>query len=477
MGSRIVTWVMHLCAALLVTVATSGALAQTKHEVDLLIGGEFVVTIDDARPVIRNGAVAVKDGRIVAVGTAAEIAAAYRAPLTLPGEQRVLMPGLVNGHTHAAMVLFRGMADDLALSEWLTNFIFPAEGTFVDADFVRTGTQLACWEMIRGGTTTFVDMYFHPDVSAEVVEACGLRAIVAPGAIDFPSPGFQGWEDSFAAAVAFVQRWKGRHPRITPAIGPHAPYTVAPEHLVEAVAAARQHDVPISIHVAETQTEINDVQTRYGNRPVRHLDALGFLEPRIVAAHVVWPDAAEIAILAQRKVGVIHNPTSNLKLASGVSPVPQMLAAGVKVGLGTDGAASNNNLDMWQEMNLAALIHKAVALDPTTLPAATVLRMATLGGAEAIGLDARIGAITVGRQADLIQVRLDRPHLIPLYDVISHLVYAARADDVTTVVVDGKVVMLNGDVLTLDLRTIHAKARRIARQIAAALRSAHSQTR
>jgi 5-methylthioadenosine/S-adenosylhomocysteine deaminase len=229
--------------------------------------------------------------------------------------------------------------------------------------------------------------------------------------------------------------------------------------------------------VAETQTEINDVQTRYGNRPVRHLDALGFLEPRIVAAHVVWPDAAEIAILAQRKVGVIHNPTSNLKLASGVSPVPQMLAAGVKVGLGTDGAASNNNLDMWQEMNLAALIHKAVALDPTTLPAATVLRMATLGGAEAIGLDARIGAITVGRQADLIQVRLDRPHLIPLYDVISHLVYAARADDVTTVVVDGKVVMLNGDVLTLDLRTIHAKARRIARQIAAALRSAHSQTR
>ena len=477
MGSRIMLRVMPLCAALLVTVVSSGAIAQTKQEVDLLIGGEFVVTIDDTRPVIRNGAVAVKDGRIVAVGTAVEIAAAYQAPLTLPGEQRVLMPGLVNGHTHAAMVLFRGLADDLALSEWLTHFIFPAEGMFVDADFIRTGTQLACWEMMRGGTTTFVDMYFHPDVIAEVVEACGLRAIIASAAIDFPSPGFQGWEDSFAAAVAFAQRWKGRHPRITPAIGPHAPYTVAPEHLVQTVAAARQYDVPISIHVSETRTEVNDVLTRYGNRPVQHLDAIGFLEPRIIAAHMVWPDAAEIAILAERKVGVIHNPTSNLKLASGVSPVPRMLAAGVKVGLGTDGAASNNNLDMWQEMNLAALIHKAVALDPTTLPAATALRMATLGGAEAIGLGAQIGAITVGRQADLIQVRLDRPHLIPLYDVISHLVYAARADDVTTVVVDGKVVMRNGDVLTLDLQTIQAKARRIAREIAAVLRPAPSRTR
>jgi len=266
-----------------------------------------------------------------------------------------------------------------------------------------------------------------------------------------------------------VQRWKGRNPRITPAIGPHAPYTVAPEHLVEALEAARQYDVPISIHVAETQTEVNDILTRYGNRPVQHLEAIGFLEPRINAAHMVWPDAAEIALLAQRKVGVIHNPTSNLKLASGFSPVPQMLAAGVKVGLGTDGAASNNNLDMWQEINLAALIHKGVALDPTTMPAATVLRMATLGGAEAIGLEAHIGAITVGRQADLIQVRLNRPHLIPLYDVISHLVYAARADDVTTVVVDGKVVMRNGDVLTLDLETIRTQVRHIARQIAAAL--------
>src|SRR5262245_35759745 len=317
MRSRIVWCLMHLCAALLLTLVSSGAIAQTdqgtraetRQEVDLLIGGEFVVTIDDARPVIRDGAVAVKDGRIVAVGTAAEIATAYQASLTLPGEQRVLMPGLVNGHTHAAMVLFRGLADDLALSEWLTNFIFPAEAMFVNEAFIRTGTQLACWEMIRGGTTTFVDMYFYPDVIAEVVDACGLRAIIASAAIDFPSPGFRGWEDAFAAAVAFVQRWKGRHPRITPAIGPHAPFTVAPEHLVDALAAAQQHDVPISIHVAETQAEVTDVLTRYGNRPVQHLEAIGFLQPRIIAAHMVWPNAAEIALLAQRQVGVIHNPT------------------------------------------------------------------------------------------------------------------------------------------------------------------------
>ena len=467
--ARIMLRVMHLCAGLLLTVVSSGTTAQTRQEVDLLIGGAFVVTIDDARPVIRDGAVAVHDGRIVAVGTEAEIRAAYHAPVTLPGEQRVLMPGLVNGHTHAAMVLFRGMADDLALSAWLTNFIFPAEGMFVNADFIRTGTQLACWEMIRGGTTTFVNMYFHPDVIAEVVDACGLRAIIAAAAIDFPSPGFQGWDDAFAAAVDFAQRWKGRHPRITPAIGPHAPYTVAPKHLVAALEAAQQYDVPLSMHVAETQTEVKDILARYRHRPVQHLAAIGLLQPRVIAAHMVWPDAAEIALLAQHRVGVIHNPTSNLKLASGFSPVPQMLAAGVKVGLGTDGAASNNNLDMWQEINLAALIHKGVALDPTTMPAATVLRMATLGGAEAIGLDAHIGAVTVGRQADLIQVRLNEPHLIPLYDVISHLVYGARADDVTTVVVEGKVVMRDGQVRTLDLGTIRANAQRIASKIAAAL--------
>ena len=455
------------CVAAIVTVGT--ALAEPVKRADLIVRGEFVVTIDAARPVIEDGAVAVKNGDIVAVGPADEVLAAYRSSTVIDGEDRVLMPGLVNGHTHAAMTLFRGIADDLELIEWLTEFIFPAEAEFVDEEFVRVGTQLACWEMIRGGTTTFVDMYFFPDVVAQVVDQCGLRAIVTPTAIDFPSPGHGGWDDSFASAVSFATRWKNRHRRITPGIAPHAPYTVAPEHLVEAFEAAQQLQVPIHIHLAETLAEVDDILARYGNRPVNHMDATGVLEPRLIAAHMVWPDDQEIALLAERGIGVVHNPVSNMKLASGLSPVPRMLDAGVKVGLGTDGAASNNDLDMWEEINLASLVHKGAALDPTIMPAETVLRMATLGGAEAVSLDDEVGALTVGRRADLIQLRLDGPHLTPMYNVISHLVYAADSSDVVTVIVDGNVLMSEGAVLTVDGETVRSQARAIAREIADSL--------
>ena len=447
-------------------VAASMAVAKPVKRVDLIVRGEFVVTIDASRPVIEGGAVAVKNGDIVAVGPADEVLAAYRTSTLIEGEDRVLMPGLVNGHTHAAMTLFRGIADDLELIEWLTEFIFPAEAEFVDEEFIRVGTQLACWEMIRGGTTTFVDMYFFPEVVAGVVDECGLRAIVTPVAIDFPGPGHEGWDDSFASAVRFARRWKNRHRRITPGIAPHAPYTVAPEHLVEAFDAAQRLQVPIHIHLAETLTEVDDILERYGNRPVNHMDATGVLEPRLIAAHMVWPDDLEIALLAERGIGVVHNPVSNMKLASGLSPVPQMLDAGVKLGLGSDGAASNNDLDMWEEINLASLIHKGATLDPTIMPAETVLRMATLGGAEAISLDDEIGALTVGRRADLIQLRFDGPHLTPMYNVISHLVYAADFSDVVTVIVDGNVLMSESEVLTVDGDAVRSKARDIAREIA-----------
>ena len=448
------------CIAAIVVAGT--AVAEPVKRADLIVRGDFVVTIDAARPVIEDGAVAVKNGDIVAVGPADEVLAAYRTSTVIEGEDRVLMPGLVNGHTHAAMTLFRGIADDLELIEWLTEFIFPAEAEFVDEEFVRVGTQLACWEMIRGGTTTFVDMYFLPDVIAEVVDECGLRAIITAPAIDFPSPGHAGWNDSFASAVSFARRWKNRHRRITPGIAPHAPYTVAPEHLVEAFDAAQSLQVPIHIHLAETLTEVDDILARYGNRPVNHMDATGVLEPRLIAAHMVWPDDQEIALLAARGIGVVHNPVSNMKLASGLSPVPRMLGAGVKVGLGTDGAASNNDLDMWEEINLASLIHKGVALDPTIMPAETVLRMATLGGAEAISLDDEIGALTVGRRADVIQLRLDGPHLTPMYNVISHLVYAADSSDVVTVIVDGNVLMSEGAVLTVDGETVRSREARVS---------------
>ncbi|WP_373525576.1 amidohydrolase [Nostoc sp.] len=443
---------------------------QGKQRVQLIVGGDFIVTMNEAKPVIENGAIAIRDGKIVAVDTQYKIMASYKADRTLPGEGMVLMPGLVNGHSHSAMALFRGLADDLALQDWLQNYIFPAEGKFVDENFVRVGEQLACWEMIRGGTTTFVDMYFEPDVAAKVVSECGLRAIIAPSSIDFPSPGFQGWDDAFASAINFLKRWKGKNERIIPALAPHAPYTVSPEHLGQAIRAARHYDVPLTIHLAETQAEVKDVQQRYNATPVKHLENLGFLEPRVFAAHVVWPNASEIALLAKRGVGVIHNPDSNLKLASGFAPIPAMLKAGVKVGLGTDGAASNNALDMWKAIRLTALIHKGTTLDPTAVPAKTVLRMATLGGAEALGLSDKIGAIKVGLQADLIQVQLKEPHLLPLYDVISHLVYAADAQDVDTVIVNGQVLMEKRKMFTVDPEKIRREATFIAQKIKAEFR-------
>jgi 5-methylthioadenosine/S-adenosylhomocysteine deaminase len=443
---------------------------ESRQPVELIANGDFIVTMNESRPIIENGAIAIKDGKIVAVDTQDKIMAAYKSAKKLPGDGMVLMPGLVNGHSHSAMVLFRGLADDLRLEDWLQNYIFPAEGRFVNENFIRVGEELACWEMIRSGTTTFVDMYFKPDVAAKVVDKCGLRALIAPSSIDFPSPGFQGWDDAFASAVDFVKRWKGKNPRIIPTLAAHAPYTVSPEHLKQAIQTARQYDVPLTIHLAETQTEVQDIQKRYNATPVQHLENLGFLEPRVFAAHVVWPNESEIALMAKRGIGVIHNPESNLKLASGFAPVPAMIKAGVKVGLGTDGAASNNDLDMWETIRLTALIHKGTTLDPTTLPAKTVLRMATLGGAEALGLADKIGAIKVGLQADLIQVDLTASHLTPLYDVISHLVYAAKAEDVDTVIVDGKVLMSKRKLLTVDPEQIRREAISIGEQIKAELR-------
>lgn len=469
--------VLFICTVL-IAFAGQAAIAQSNYNwgfqrrrtVEMIVGGDFIVTMNESQPVIENGAIAIKKGKIIAVDTLNKIQANYKAAQYLPGQGMVLMPGLVNGHSHSAMVLFRGLADDLKLEDWLQNYIFPAEGKFVDDNFVRVGEELACWEMIRGGTTTFVDMYFKPDVAAQVVNKCGLRAVIAPSSIDFPSPGFRGWDDAFATAVDFVKRWKDKNPRIIPALAPHAPYTVSPAHLTQAIGAARQYDVPLTIHLAETQTEVQDIEQRYNATPVKHLENLDFLEPRVFAAHVVWPNESEIALMAKRGVGVIHNPDSNLKLASGFAPVPAMVKAGIKVGLGTDGAASNNDLDMWEAIRLTALIHKGKTLDPTTLPAKTVLRMATLGGAEALGLADKIGAIKVGLQADLIQVDLTQAHLTPLYDVISHLVYAAKAEDVDTVIVDGQVLMSKRKLLTVNPEQIRREAIRIGENIKAEIR-------
>ncbi|NNL99452.1 MAG: amidohydrolase family protein, partial [Gammaproteobacteria bacterium] len=459
-----------LCLSFLTCLAGGLApAAAARTDVDLIIEGDYLVTMDPALPVLADGALAVADGVIVDRGPRAAIHRDYRGRDIVTGTGRIVMPGLVNGHTHAAMTLMRGIADDLELMEWLTGYIFPMENRFVDRDYVRVGTELACWEMIKGGTTAFADMYFFPEVISNVVVDCGLRAIVGAAIIEQESPYSKNWRESLGGATRYVRLWRHRDSRVTPAYAPHAPYTVSPPNLREVRARANELNAPILIHISETQAEVDDISTRYGATPVHHLDALQFFSGRTVGAHLVWATASELPVLASHGVGAVHNPTSNLKLASGFAPVPAMLEAGVNVGLGTDGAASNNDLDMWEEIRLAALIHKAATGDPRTLPAATVLRMATLGGAEALGLADTTGALTVGRRADVIQVELNAPHLIPVYDVISHLVYVADAQDVVTTVVDGRVLMRDRRVLTLDTQRVTREAASYAARIKAAL--------
>jgi 5-methylthioadenosine/S-adenosylhomocysteine deaminase len=437
--------------------------------VDLIVAGDYVVTMEGNSDVVKDGAVAVDDGMIIAVGRYEELAARYHAREVIGGEGRVVLPGLINGHTHAAMTLLRGIADDRELIDWLNNYIFPTERRFVDAEFVRVGTELACWEMIRGGTTTFVDMYYFPESVARAVEACGLRVLVGPSVIDQKSPDATNAEESLRLASEFVTHWKGRNNRIVPIIAAHAIYTLKPEQLAATRAKALELGVPISIHISESRFEIDYSLKNYGTTPVKELESLNFFAGPTIGAHLVWPTTEEISILARRHVGVIHNPTSNMKISSGISPVTQMLKEGVAVGLGTDGPATNNDLDMWEEMRLAAFLQKVSTMDPQVLPASTVLNMATLGGARAIGLEKEIGALTVGRRADLIQVSLSDLHFTPLYDVISHLVYVADEQDVRTVVVDGKVLKREGKVLTVDEQRVRSEAEAIAARIRAAV--------
>lgn len=440
-----------------------------KQSVDLIVYGDYVVSMVPDSTVLNKGAVAVKDGEIIAVGPAAQITATYIAGQILPGDNQIVLPGLINGHSHAAMTLLRGVAEDLALMDWLSNYIFPAEVEFVNADFVRIGTELACWEMIRGGTTTFVDMYYYPDTIANVVDACGMRAMVATTVIDQASPDAKDAADSLAKGVAFVERWKGKNSRITPLFGPHSNYTLNAEQLKAVRQAASDAGVGISIHMSESPYELDYSKEHYGKTSVEMLDSIGFLDQPVIGAHVVWATPAELPLLVQREVGVIHNPTSNMKIASGVAPITDMLNAGVRVGLGTDGAASNNDLDMWEEMRLAALLQKVTEMDPQVLPAKSVLNMATLGGAQAVGLSDSIGSLEKGKRADIIQVSTQDVHFVPIYDPISHLIYVADEQDVSSVVVDGKILMRDRQMLTLDTQRIKREANALAARIHKAL--------
>jgi 5-methylthioadenosine/S-adenosylhomocysteine deaminase len=450
------------------TEPSSGTITDAAHQESsgLVIHNGVVLTLDNHDTVIDQGAVAIADGLIVGVGPQNEIMAAFPNAHRIDAANGLILPGLVNAHTHVPMTLFRGIADDLELVDWLQNHIFPAEAELVDEEFVRWGSRLACLEMLQGGITTFVDMYYFEDVVAEVADACGMRAIVGQTLIDFPAPDNKTWK----AAVEYMRRFAGRwrdHPRITPAVAPHAPYTVSAEHLIEAHSLAEALELPLLIHLAEDRSEVEQLVQQTGSTPVEYLRGLGVLTDRMLVAHMVWPTEQEIVWLAEHGVGVAHCPQSNMKVAAGIAPVPAMLDAGVAVGLGTDGAASNNDLSLWEEIDTAAKLHKVETLDPTVVSAREALRMATVEGARALGMANRIGTLEEGKRADLIVVRNDGFHQQPWFDPYSLLVYSTKASDVETVVVDGRLVVAGGEVLTLDSRAITDKAREYRLRVAA----------
>lgn len=430
--------------------------------VDLLIKGGTVVTVDPEMRVLEGASVTVRDSEIEAVLEAGQPLPEARK--TLDARGHLVIPGLVNTHGHVPMILLRGLADDMKLMEWLNDFIFPAEAKNVDPEFCYWGALLACIEMARSGTTTFVDMYYFEDDIARAVDKAGLRGILAPTIIGFPAPDYKTTEEALAGTEEFIKRWKG-HPRVIPSIAPHSLYMTDVEVAQRAREMARRYQVPFQIHAFESPQEDEAVKKKLGKTTGTVLDEAGLLGPGVIVHHAVTVTEEDIRLIASRGAATSHNPESNMKGASGLSPVPDLLAAGVAVGLGTDGAASNNNLDLFEEMDTAAKVHKLYRADPTVMSAKEVFRMATLGGAEALGLGDRIGSIEPGKAADLVLIDIRLPELVPIYDVYSHLVYTIKGPHVRTVIVDGKVIVKDRKMMTVDTNEVLNKVAEIQKRI------------
>jgi 5-methylthioadenosine/S-adenosylhomocysteine deaminase len=445
--------------------------AFAKEKADLVITGGTVITMDERRAIIEDGAVAIRGDAIVAVGSRAEIEARYEALKTIDARGTLVMPGLINGHAHAAMSFFRGLADDLSLDDWLKKYIFPAEARNVTEDFVAWGTRLGILEMLRGGITTYADMYYFEDAVARVTKEAGMRGVLGETILDFPAPDNKTLAQAFAYTQNYLDHWKG-DPLIVAAVAPHSIYTCSEKTLQDSAALARRNSAPILIHIAEAAFELEQSRTKHGSSPVSYLERIGLLGPDVVGAHCIWVDQADIRTLARFGVGCIHNPSSNMKTAAGVMPVIEMLASGEPIGLATDGAASNNDLDLFEEMDLAAKLQKIAHGDPRALPAEQVVEMATITGARALHLEKQIGSLEPGKKADLILVDTGAPHATPMYNVYSQLVYALKATDVKTVVVAGRVVMEDRRMLTLDEKEILAKAQEYKKKIDASLATA-----
>ena len=430
----------------------------------ILIRADYILTMDENDTVIEDGEVLIEGDTIKAVGKELNAEGAY----VIDDRPSILLPGFINTHTHIAMVGFRGLADDRELMDWLQNYIWPAENRVVDEEFIRKAVPLALAEMISTGTTTFNDMYFFPHITAEITREAGLRGFISEGVINFPTPSARNSEEGLAIAEDFIKSWNGDR-LIHPVMSLHAPYSCSRELIIKGYELARKYDVPLHMHVSETKAEVQQIKELYGTTPVRYLNSLGVLFDRFIAAHSVWLEEEEIDIFAEKGVGVAHNPQSNMKLASGVAPIPDMLERGVKVGLAPDGAASNNDLDMVDEMRSAALVHKVHRLNPTVMNARQVVRMATIGGARVLGIDNMVGSIEAGKKADLITISISGFHMMPIYDPYSHLVYAAKGSDVQTVIVDGKILMEKRELKTLDPQEIAFNARVLKERILNAL--------
>jgi len=437
--------------------------------VSLVVVGGTIITENAAHRMLTPGAIAIDARDIVDLDTPAAIAAKYQARETIDARDQIVLPGLINTHTHAPMVMYRGLADDLALREWLEKYIFPAEAKTVSPELVRTGTRLAALEMIESGTTTFVDMYYFEEEIAKASIEAGLRGVLGQTIIQFPVADAKTPADALARAERFIKEFKDNG-LVVPAVAPHALYTNDKATLVASAELGRKYGVPVIIHFSETEDEVRLARDQYKMTPAAYLESIGFWGPQTVAAHGVWVTDDDIAILKRRAVGVAHNPESNMKLSSGAAPVAQYLAAGIAVGVGTDGAASNNDLDMFEAMRQAAFLAKLSTRDPTAVSAQTALDMATIGGARALHMDRLIGSLEAGKRADLITVSMSATRQTPLYDAVSHLVYTTRGDDVRTTIVDGKVLMRDRRVRTLDRAAVIAEANKLAARVRDAVR-------
>jgi 5-methylthioadenosine/S-adenosylhomocysteine deaminase len=432
---------------------------------DIVITNGTIITVDDQFKIIENGLICVAADRIVRIGPMPGNGPLPDAKRTIDAEGGIILPGLVNTHTHLPMTLFRGLADDLPLKQWLEDVIFPAEAAHMTPENVRIGTSLACAEMMLSGTTTCCDGYFLEDEVAQTVADSGLRGVLGQGVMDFAAPGIGDPGDAIAVAERFAVKWRARSPLIRPSVFCHSLYACSAGTLTAAKRMADKHGLLFQIHVAETRTENENIREQHRTSPVGYLDRLGLIGPNCLLVHCVWIDDADMAVIAERKAAVSHNPESNMKLAAGIAPLTRMHTAGVTVGIGTDGCASNNTLDLFQAMDITAKLHKVHDMDSTAADARTILRMATRDGARAIGMEAEIGSLEVGKKADLIIVDICQPHLVPMYHPVSHAVYAAKGSDVKTVIIDGHPVVENRVPVHLNTAEIIERANSVASQI------------